>query len=47
MADIGEVLANTLPPDSVAELIGGAEDHEAIPDESAVPWPEPMSEAAF
>lgn len=47
MADIGEVLANTLPPDGVAELIGGAEDHDAIPDESAVPWPEPMSEAAF
>ena len=47
MADIGEVLANTLSPDGVEELIGGAEDHDAIPDESAVPWPEPMSEAAF
>ena len=47
MADIGDILSKTLPPDSVGELIGGAEDHEAIPDESAVPWPEPMPDAAF
>ena len=37
MADIGDILSKTLPPDSVSELIGGAEDHDAIPDESAVP----------
>lgn len=47
MADIGDQLAQILPPEAIDELVGGAEDHEAIPDESAVPWPDPMPESAF
>ena len=47
MADIGDILSKTLPPDGVAELIGGDVENDAIPDDSAVPWPDPMPDAAF